>query len=60
MKTHKQNKNDRDISIIYEENDSININIFNNKILMAIAGSFDSNLKKLVVHKFTLEAIQSR
>jgi len=47
MKIHKQNKNDRDISIIYEENDSININIFNNKILMAIAGSFDSNLKEL-------------
>ena len=47
MKIHKQNKNDRDISIIYEENDSININIFNNEILMAIAGSFDSNLKEL-------------
>ena len=47
MKIHKQNKNDRDISIVYEENDSININIFNNKILMAIAGSFDSNLKEL-------------
>jgi phosphate starvation-inducible PhoH-like protein len=47
MKIHKQNKNDRDISIIYEENDSINIHIFNNKILMAIAGSFDSNLKEL-------------
>ena len=47
MKIHKQNKNDRDISIIYEENDSINFHIFNNKILMAIAGSFDSNLKEL-------------
>jgi len=47
MKIRKQNKNDRDISITYGENESININIFNNKILMAIAGSFDSNLKEL-------------
>ena len=47
MKTYKQNKNGKDISIIYGENDSININISNNKILMAIAGSFDSNLKEL-------------
>ena len=47
MKIHKQNKNDRDISITYGENESININIFDNKILMAIAGSFDSNLKEL-------------
>ena len=47
MKTHKQNKNEKDISIIYEENNSININIFNNKILMGIAGSFDSNLKRI-------------
>jgi len=47
MKIRKQNRNDRDISITYGENESININIFNNKILMAIAGSFDSNLKEL-------------
>jgi len=47
MKIHKQNKNDRDISITYGKNDSVNINIFDNKILMAIAGSYDSNLKEL-------------
>jgi phosphate starvation-inducible PhoH-like protein len=47
MKIHKQNRNDKDISITYGENDSIIINIFNNKILMAIAGSFDNNLKEL-------------
>lgn len=47
MKIHKQNKNDREFSVVYGENDSININISNNKMLMAIAGSFDSNLKEL-------------
>ncbi len=44
---HKQNKSNRDISITYGKNDSVNINIFDNKILMAIAGSYDSNLKEL-------------
>ena len=39
MKINKQNKNGK--------NDSININIFNNEILMEIVGSFDSNLKEL-------------
>ena len=47
MKINKQNKNGKEISIIYGDNNSININIFNNKILMEIAGSFDSNLKEL-------------
>tara|TARA_B100000579_G_C22839716_1_gene860773 strand:- start:874 stop:1890 length:1017 start_codon:yes stop_codon:yes gene_type:complete len=47
MKMHKQNKSNRDISITYGKNDSVNINIFDNKILMAIAGSYDSNLKEL-------------
>jgi len=40
-------KNDKEVSIIYGENDSININIFNNEILMEIVGSFDNNLKEL-------------
>ena len=47
MKINKQNKNGREVSIIYGNDNSININIFNNKILMAIVGSFDSNLKEL-------------
>ena len=47
MKTNKRNKNDKEVSVIYGDDDSININIFNNKILMEIVGSFDSNLKEL-------------
>ena len=47
MKINIQNKNDKEISILYGDDDSININIFNNKILMEIVGSFDSNLKEL-------------
>ena len=47
MKINKQNKNGHEVSIIYGNDNSININIFNNKILMAIVGSFDSNLKEL-------------
>ena len=47
MKINKQNKNGKEVSIVYGENNSININIFNNKILMEIVGSFDSNLKEL-------------
>ena len=47
MKVNKQNKNDKEVSIVYGEDNSININIFNNKILMGIAGSFDNNLKEL-------------
>ena len=47
MKVNKQNKNSKEVSIIYGENNSINVNIFNNKILMEVVGSFDSNLKEL-------------
>ena len=47
MKINKQNKNTKEVSIIYGEDDTINVNIFNNRILMEIAGSFDSNLKEL-------------
>ena len=47
MKTSKQNKNGKEFSIIYGPDHSINFNIFNNKVLMEIVGSFDSNLKEL-------------
>jgi len=47
VKLNKQNKNSKEISIIYGTDNSININIFNNNILMAIVGSLDSNLKEL-------------
>ena len=46
MKVNKDNRNNQ-VSIIYGEDNSININVFNNKILMEIAGSFDNNLKEL-------------
>ncbi len=47
MKINKQNKNGKEIAIVYGENNSINVNIFNNKILMEVVGSFDNNLKEL-------------
>ena len=47
MTISKQNKNGKEVSIIYGDDDSINVNISNNKILMGIAGSFDNNLKEL-------------
>ena len=47
MKTYKQNKNSKEISVTYGDDNSINVNIFNNKILMGIVGSFDNNLKEL-------------
>ena len=47
MKISKQNKNGKDISILYGDDNSINVNIFDNKILMEIVGSFDKNLKEL-------------
>ena len=47
MKINKQNKNGKEISIIYGDNNSINVNIFNNKILLEVVGSFDNNLKEL-------------
>ena len=47
MTINKQNKNGKEVSITYGDDNSINVNIFNNKILMGIAGSFDNNLKEL-------------
>ena len=47
MGINKQNTNNREFSMVYGESNSININIFNNQILMAIVGSFDCNLKEL-------------
>jgi len=47
VKIIKQNKNNKEVSIIYGDDNSINVNIFNNKILMEIVGSFDNNLKEL-------------
>ena len=45
MKTIKQNKNQ--FSIHYEKDNSININIFNNQLLMEVVGAYDGNLKEL-------------
>jgi len=45
MKIEK--KNNKEVSVIYRDDNSINISILNNKILMGVAGSFDSNLKEL-------------
>ena len=47
MKINKQNKNGKEVSIVYGADNSINVNIYNNKILMEIVGSFDNNLKEL-------------
>ena len=47
MRINKQNKNGKEVSITYGDDNSINVNVFNNKILMGIAGSFDNNLKEL-------------
>jgi phosphate starvation-inducible PhoH-like protein len=47
VRINRQNKNDKEVSITYGDDNSINVNIFNNKILMGIAGSFDNNLKEL-------------
>jgi len=47
MKISKQHKNNKQVSIMYGEDNSININVFNNKILMEVAGSLDNNLKEL-------------
>jgi len=44
---HKHNKNYKEVSIIYGDDNSITVNIFNNKILMELVGSFDNNLKEL-------------
>ena len=58
MKIIKQEKNDKEISVTYADNDSININIFDNRILMEVVGAFDSNLKEL--EKFTGSKIYFR
>jgi len=47
MKINKQHNNGREVSITYGKDNSINFDIFNNKILMEIAGSFDNNFKEL-------------
>ena len=47
MKINKQNKNGKEISITYGDDNSINVNISNNQILMGIVGSFDNNHKEL-------------
>ena len=47
MKISKKNRSDKELSILYGDDNSINVNIFDNKILMEIVGSFDSNLKEL-------------
>jgi len=47
VKINKQNKNSKEISITYGDDNSINVDIFNNKILMGIVGAFDNNLKEL-------------
>ena len=47
MKINKENKNNREVSIIYGNDNSISVNIFNNEMLMEIVGSFDNNLKEL-------------
>ena len=58
MKINKQNKNSKEISITYAEDDSINVNIFDNQILMEVAGAFDNNLKEL--ERFTGSKIYFR
>jgi len=47
VKIDRQKKNGNEFSIVYGNDNSININIFNNKILMEVVGSFDVNLKEL-------------
>jgi len=47
MNINKKKNNGKEVSITYGNDDSININIFNNKILMELVGSFDKNLKEL-------------
>jgi len=47
VKINKKNKNGKEISIVYGPDNSISINIFNNKVLMEVVGSFNNNLKEL-------------
>ena len=46
-KLSKKKINGSEVSIAYSEDSSININIFDNKILMGVVGSFDNNLREL-------------
>jgi len=46
-KPNKQSNNDKEVSIQYDSDNSIHISVFNNEILMKIAGSFDANFKEL-------------
>ena len=46
MKANKKNKNNNEVSISYENDNSINVNIFDNTLLMGIVGSFDNNIKE--------------
>ena len=47
MKINKENKNSKEILVTHTNDNSINIDIFNNKILMGVVGAFDNNLKEL-------------
>jgi len=47
VKINKQNNSDKEVAITRGADDSINVRIFNNQILMGIVGSFDNNLKEL-------------
>jgi len=47
VKINKQNKSDTEVTITHGAGDSINVRIYNNKILTEIVGSFDNNLKEL-------------
>ena len=47
MITNKRYIRNTEVSVTYENDNSISINIYNNKILMEVVGSFDSNLKEL-------------
>ena len=58
MKINKQNKNSKEISVTYADDDSINISIFDNQILMEVVGAFDNNLKEL--ERFTGSKIYFR
>jgi len=47
VRISKKNKNIKEASVVYGDDNSININIYNNKVLMEVVGSFDNNLKEL-------------
>ena len=47
MKINKENKNSKEILVTHTNDNSINIDIFNNKLLMGVVGAFDNYLKEL-------------